>query len=170
MSVDFPAPFSPTIPCTIPRATSIETLSSAFTPGNDLLKSLMERMIPESFFSTRLFPFQYRPCFALLPLHSTKGRLKTRRAFMLASNSGRPPGSRKRTGQAFFALWLARVYHSGYGSTSTLSLVTTSSGMKLTASNALPSSFALAHSRLLMAMLVKLCPMLTACAPDLTWS
>jgi hypothetical protein len=56
ISVDFPAPFSPTIPCTIPRAISMETLSSAFTPGNDLLTSLMERMIPESFFSTPPLP------------------------------------------------------------------------------------------------------------------
>ncbi len=47
MSVDLPAPFSPTRPWTVPRRTSIETPSSAFTPGNALHTSRMERMASE---------------------------------------------------------------------------------------------------------------------------
>src|SRR6266567_2614736 len=36
MSVDFPAPFSPSSACTSPRRTSNETSSFATTPGNSL--------------------------------------------------------------------------------------------------------------------------------------
>src|SRR5512144_2077001 len=45
--VDLPAPFSPTRPCTVPRLTSSDTPSSAFTPGNDLETSLIDRMTSE---------------------------------------------------------------------------------------------------------------------------
>ena len=37
VSVDLPAPFSPTRPWMVPRSTSMVTLSRAFTPGNSLL-------------------------------------------------------------------------------------------------------------------------------------
>ena len=169
MSVDFPAPFSPTIPCTVPRATSIETLSSAFTPGNDLLTSFMERMIPESFVSTRIFPFQFYSAPAFCIRFSLASTIFKRGLPLLQTTVEGCPALKKSRAD-LPKLGLAQIYHSGYGRVSTLSLVTTSSGMKLIASKAWPSSLAFAHSRLLIAMLVKLCPMETACVPALTWS
>src|SRR5271157_4282822 len=54
------------MPCTVPRRKSMETPSRALTPGNDLLTSLMDRMISEppaamahpcvQFIRTRLVP------------------------------------------------------------------------------------------------------------------
>ena len=37
MRVDLPAPFSPSSAWTVPPLSVIDTLSSAFTPGKDLL-------------------------------------------------------------------------------------------------------------------------------------
>ncbi len=42
MSVDFPAPFSPTSACTSPRSSSKRHWSSARTPGNDLSIPIIE--------------------------------------------------------------------------------------------------------------------------------
>jgi hypothetical protein len=43
ISVDFPAPFSPSSAWIEPRASLIDTSESAFTPGNDLLTLLARR-------------------------------------------------------------------------------------------------------------------------------
>ncbi len=43
MSVDLPAPFSPSKACTSPRRTSNETPSLATTPGNSLRMSRISR-------------------------------------------------------------------------------------------------------------------------------